>query len=176
MLLQPYAIFRAAHVHIGRRVVGVARFGDPDHASAALSDTFLYVLAARRRSIRVQRCSLTQTPLHPSHPPRACVLVVFLREPVPALSRPYAHRLNFHRSRVRTQDLRRSCGRSVDADTVSLFSFVRYGFLLYSNLDWLPVATDHSPFPPAPDPLPPVAASAHAAFESFPHAAPLYAC
>ena len=174
MLLLPYAIFRAAHVHIGRRVVGVARFGDPDHASAARSDTFLYVLATST-SIDSGAGAVFSNPLHPSHPLVFACWLCSVRI-FPALSRPYAHRLNFHRSRVRTQDLRRSCGRSVDADTVSLFSFVPYGFLLYSNLDWLPVVTDHSPFPPAPDPLPHVASSAHATFESFPHAAPLYVC
>ena len=174
MLHLPYAIFRAAHVHIGRRVVGVARFGDPDHASAARSDTFLYVLATST-SIDSGAGAVFSNPLYPSHPLVFACWLCSVRI-FPALSRPYAHRLNFHRSRVRTQDLRRSCGRSVDADTVSLFSFIRYGFLLYSNLDWLPVATDHSPFPPAPDPLPPVASSAHAAFELFPHAAPLYVC
>ena len=137
MLLLPYAIFRAAHVHIGRRVVGVARFGDPDHASAALSDTFFYVLATST-SIDSGAGAVFSNPLHPSHPLVFACWLCSVRI-FPALSRPYAHRLNFHRSRVRTQDLRRSCGRSVDADTIRHASLLSHSFAtaLFSIPIWI---------------------------------------
>ena len=139
MLLLPYAIFRSAHVHIGRRVVGVARFGDPDHASAALSDTFFYVLAARRRSIRVQRCSLTQTPLHPSHP---LVLACWLCSCANLSLRCLARRHTVSTSIV-LACVRRSCGGVADGvlmqDTIRHASLLSHSFAtaLFSNPIWI---------------------------------------
>ena len=89
-------------------------FGDPDHASAARSDTFLYVLATST-SIDSGAGAVFSNPLLPLTPLVFACWLCSVRI-FPALSRPYAHRLNFHRSRVRTQDLRRSCGRSADAE------------------------------------------------------------
>lgn len=124
MLLLPYAIFRAAHVHIGRRVVGVARFGDPDHASAALSDTFLYVLAARRRSIRVQRCKSYSNPTPPLTPPRACVLVAFCANfPLRCLARTHTVSTSIVLACVR-----RSCGGVADGVLMQIPSLFSHSF------------------------------------------------
>ena len=164
----PFAILAATRVHISRRVVGVARFGDPDHVSAARSDTFLYVLATST-SIDSGAGAVFSNPLYPSHRlVFACWLCSARFFSLRCLARTHTVSTSIVLACVR-----RSCGRVADG---VLMQSLAGTLLFYYNVDWLPVATDHSPFPPAPDPLPPVASSAHAAFELFPHAAPLYVC
>ena len=54
MLLLPYAIFRSAHVHIGRRVVGVARLAIPITRRRLGRTPSCTCWPLRRRSIQVQ--------------------------------------------------------------------------------------------------------------------------
>ena len=140
MLLLPYAIFRAAHVHIGRRVVGVARFGDPDHASAALSDTFLYVLAT---SASIDSSAKVQSYSNPTPPLTLPLVLACWLCSCANLSLRCLARTHTVSTSIVLACVRRSCGGVADG---VLMQSLAGTLLFYYNVDWLPVATDHSPF------------------------------
>ena len=174
MLLLPYAIFRAAHVHIGRRVVGVARLAIPITHRRLGRTPSCTCWPLRRRSIQVQVQS-SQTPFYPSHPSclrAGCVLCEFSLR---CLARTHTVSTSIVLACVR-----RICGGVADGVLMQIPSLFSHSFAtaLFSNPIWIGclLRPTTPPFPPAPDPLPHVASSAHATFESFPHAAPLYVC